>query len=176
MLFPSDSLDVIGSCTKLTQPTVGRAKPPGGRRPPSKLLLRENVKIIAKYFHFTNNCVTRQIPDLIDITLDQEDDEEEKEGKEEKEESQAGKPFVMKMLDISQVKLRETKPTLVKRPTTATDTTTDPKSPVPGWMEELSKKQANRRSVGNFIDQNSPEEPPPSLPPPPLPKTSQFTR
>ena len=50
LLFSADNLDVIGSCTKLTQPTVGRVKPPGGRRPPSKLFLKENVTITAKYF------------------------------------------------------------------------------------------------------------------------------
>ena len=72
----------------------------------------------------------------------------------------------MKMLDISNVKLRETKPAaaIARRPST----TKDSKSPAAGWMEELSKKQANRRSLGNSLDQNSPEEP--------LAKSSPFTR
>ena len=109
---------------------------------------------------------------MIDISVDKEDDEEENEENEEKdekegkEEMQNGKPFKMKMLDISQVKLRETKPVaaIERRPST----TKDSKSPVPNWMEELSKKQANRRSVGTFLDADSPEDP--------LPKTSQFSR
>ena len=97
----------------------------------------------------------------------EKDEKEDKDGKTEKEEAKTGKPSVMKMLDFSGVKLRETKPAIVQRPNTMKDTK-DPKSQLPGWMEELNKKQANRRSVGNYLDQDSPEEP--------LPKTFQFSR
>ena len=123
--------------------------------------------------NYLNNSVTYQIPDLLDISVDKEDIEEEKDekedkdGKTEKEEAKTGKPSVMKMLDFSGVKLRETKPAIVQRPNTMKDTK-DTKSQMPGWMEELNKKQANRRSAGNYLDQDSPEEP--------LPKTFQFSR
>ena len=105
---------------------------------------------------------------MIDIQVDNEDDEEEekeeKEEKVEKEETQIGKPFKMTMMDISKVKLRTTNQTKVVRPIT----TMEPTSPVPGWLEDLSKKQANRRSAGNSLEQNSPEEP--------SPKASPFSR
>ena len=99
---------------------------------------------------------------MIDIQVDDEDgEEEEKEEKLEKAETQTGRPFKMTMMDISKVKLRTTKQTKVVRPIT----TTEANSPVPGWLEDLSKKQANRRSAGNSLDQNSPEEPPPQISP-----------
>ena len=56
---------------------------------------------------------------------------------------------MLKMLDISSVKLRETKPTLESRPKTEVAK----KGAVPSWMEELTKKQA-RRSAGVFPEQD----------------------
>ena len=104
-----------------------------------------------------------QIPELVDIVIDTEEDEEEEEI--EKSEKSADKfqpqSLPMKMLDISQVKLRETKPAAVVRPNTSAE-----KKPVPSWMEELSKKQANRRSVGIFLDkENKVEQQAPKLSP-----------
>ena len=85
---------------------------------------------------------------MIDIQVDNEDDEEEeKEEKVEKEEAQIGKPFKMTMMDISKVKLRTTNQTKVVRPITT--------------MEPWG-------AAGNFLDQNSPEEP--------SPKASPFSR
>ena len=49
----------------------------------------------------------------------------------------------MKMLDFSQVKLRE-----FKKPTKTNPNSSSPSSGgKPSWLEELSKKQANRKSV-----------------------------
>ena len=90
-----------------------------------------------------------QIPDLKDLEIDTEE-EEEVEVKEAAAEVSVQPVPVMKMLDISQVKLRETKPAPASRPKTEGE-----KKVVPSWMEELSKKQANRRSVGIFLDQES---------------------
>ena len=53
-----------------------------------------------------------------------------------------GKPQ-MKMVDFPQVKLRE-----FKKPTKTNPNSSSPSSGgKPSWLEELSKKQANRKSV-----------------------------
>lgn len=154
-----DILDVIGSSTKLIQQTVGRVKPPGGRRPPSKHLLKENI------------------PDLIDIPVAEEDDDEEE--KEEKIEKESPKPKIgfplpgLGKVDLSSVKLRETKPKNKSLKLVRPATTIEPRpQTLPGWMElttELGKKQARRSEI--FLDKNSPEDLSPTSPLP-----SQISR
>lgn len=100
----------------------------------------------------------RQIPELkdLEVVTDEEEEEEKIKAKEGREEVESGRPAeqfrgqsMMKMLDISSVKLRETKPTLESRPKTEGEK----KALVPSWMEELTKKQA-RRSAGVFPEQD----------------------
>ena len=151
---------MIGPCKKLPQATAGRAKPPN-RRPPSTLFLKENVRKINFKMNILQYTYHRQIPELkdLEVVTDEEEEEEEEEkikAKAGREEAESGRPAgqfkgqsMMKMLDISSVKLRETKPTLESRPKTEGEK----KSAVPSWMEELSKKQA-RRSAGVFPEQD----------------------
>eukprot|EP00092_Neocalanus_flemingeri_P074822 GFUD01092586.1.p1 GENE.GFUD01092586.1~~GFUD01092586.1.p1 ORF type:complete len:418 (+),score=157.80 GFUD01092586.1:144-1397(+) len=105
---------------KLTLTTAGRVKAPK-RRPPSQHFLKENI------------------PEESDANINDED-----EGAHDVEQN---KPPVMKMLDISQVKLRES-----KKPTQ-----TNPGGK-PSWLEELSKKQTNRQSMGYTGDTRNKEQ------------------
>ena len=112
-----------------------------------------------------------------DLEIDTEEDEQEEEklkAKEGREEVESDKPRspeqckpqpVMKMFDISQVKLRETKPVTENRPKTEGE-----KKVVPSWMEELTKKHA-RRSAGVFQDQESRVRP---MVPPKSPIISKY--
>jgi len=113
-----DIFDDISS-KKLTNTTAGRVKAPK-RRPPSQHFLKENI------------------PE--ELRIEQEDlPEEEKK----KDKINAEKP-ILKMLDVSQVKLRET-----KKPTKTMARSSSPIAGAkPSWLDELSKKQANRKSLG----------------------------
>ena len=121
---------------QLVQPTITRAKPPK-RRPPSQHFRKENV------------------PDIIDIKID--DEEEVKDADEEGEvidvvqsstKYSPDKPM-MKMLDISSVKLRSKND---RTPPKKTSSVEEDEKPKPLWMQELNQKQGNRKSIGLFLE------------------------
>ena len=88
---------------------------------------------------FLLNIQGFQIPEENIINVE---DEDSIEAENEIERIPMGKPQ-MKMVDFPQVKLRE-----FKKPTNTNPTSSSQSSGgKPSWLEELSKKQANRKSV-----------------------------
>jgi len=109
------------SSSKLSHTTVGRVRPPK-RRPPSQHFLKENI------------------PE--DIILEVEEEEKSKEKEKDTKRSPIKVPQI-NLLDITQVKLRDSSKTAKLQIKSS--------SPTPGgkpsWLAELSQKQAKRKSV-----------------------------
>ena len=148
------------------------------RRPKTSIKTSSEGKCKNRYKLFSVPIIiTWQIPDLIDIPVAEEDDDEEE--KEEKIEKESPKPKIgfplpgLGKVDLSSVKLRETKPKNKSLKLVRPATTIEPRpQTLPGWMElttELGKKQARRSEI--FLDKNSPEDLSPTSPLP-----SQISR
>jgi len=156
-----DSFDLLTSneSCKLSGITAGRAKPPK-RRPPSSHFLKENI------------------PDIIDIQVEEDEPDEEVKVEEKMEtpsspviarpsslSANIGRPKSMMspgsmgmgpmpMFDVSQVKLRKTKVSETKQCSLP-----DNPSNKPSWMDELKKNQVNnRRSLGTFLEKQAPKQ------------------
>ena len=56
---------------------------------------------------------------------------------------------MMKMLDISSVKLRSKND---RTPPKKTSSVEEDEKPKPLWMQELNQKQGNRKSIGLFLE------------------------
>merc|ERR1711915_205594 len=127
--------EAMNSQSKLSHTTAGRAKPPK-RRPPSQHFLKENI------------------PDEIIIEAEEDEVKDEPEDK-----KKMGHGLQIKMLDISQVKLRDaSKPFKSSTGIRTSSPKTDEK---PVWLAELTKKQGTRNSSDATEDSknnNTPSE------------------
>ena len=97
-----------------------------------------------------------QIPDLIDIKVEEEEEEEEEEVETRVDSPEQERPpslpapggmMFPKMLDVSKVKLRSRDPPQKSSPDDSKEEQTPGK---PAWMNDL--KSDNRRSVGIFLE------------------------
>ena len=117
---------------QLLQPPSTRAKPPK-RRPPSQHFRKENI------------------PDIIDIQIDDNSDDNEEAPEDVIDVVQTSSKIspdkpLLKMLDTSQVKLRARSLPKTTSPQEESD------KGKPSWLDELHRKQGNRKSIGTFLE------------------------
>lgn len=113
-----------------------------------------NLSALSSAHYCLDSTNPLQIPDLIDIKVEESEEEDEVEDPVVEPErapslpSPIGMP-VINMQDISKVRLRSRDPPQKKSPTE--DTKEGKEQPAkPAWMNDL--KQDNRRSVGIFLE------------------------